>query len=162
MSFAVPGGRRLALTFAAFGLAGALLVGQAPAPADAAITQAGSVVSWAKNQLGKPWSLGAIGLRKYDCSGLIYRTFYETGLIKKIGGTRRTARGYYDWFRSRGLASRSNPRKGDLVVWGSGKHIGIYIGDGKAISTLTSGVKVHGVFALTSSFTAYLHVSLTR
>lgn len=162
MSVAVLNGRRIALTLIALGLAGALVVGQAPPPAQAATTQAASVISWAKEQTGKPWVLGAIGLKSFDCSGLVYRTFYETGLVKKIGGTRRTAKGYWDWFRNRGLASRSNPKKGDLVVWGKGKHIGIYIGDGKAISTLSTGVKVHGVFALTSGFTAYLHVNITR
>jgi peptidoglycan DL-endopeptidase CwlO len=162
LSVAVFSGRRLALTFVALGLAGALVVGQAPPPTYAATTQAASVISWAKNQTGKPWSLGAIGMSKFDCSGLVYRTFYETGLIKKIGGTRRSAKGYWDWFRNRGLASRSNPRKGDLIVWGKGKHIGIYIGDGKAISTLSRGVKVHGVFAVTLTFTAYLHVNITR
>ena len=98
----------------------------------------------------------------YDCSGLVYRTFYETGLLNKIGGARRTARGYYLWFKERGLASRTNPRKGDLVVWGSGSHIGIYIGDGKAISTLSNGVRIHGVFAVTAPFTAYLHINITR
>ena len=162
MFAAVFSGRRLALTLVAFGLAGALVATQAPPSAQAATTQAASVISWSKNQLGKPWALGAIGMRKFDCSGLVYRTFYETGLIKKIGGTRRTAKGYWDWFRNRGLASRSNPKKGDLIVWGKGRHIGIYIGDGKAISALSTGVKVHGVFALTSTFTAYLHVDISR
>lgn len=162
MFAAVLNGRRLALTLVAFGLAGTLVATQAPPPAAAATTQAASAISWAKNQLGKAWAFGAIGMKKFDCSGLVYRTFYETGLLKKIGGSRRTAKGYWDWFRNRGLASRSNPKKGDLIVWGKGRHIGIYIGDGKAISTLSSGVKVHGVFAVTSTFTAYLHVDLTR
>lgn len=162
MFAAVFSGRKLALSLVAFGLAGALVATQVPPPASAATSQAASVISWAKDQTGKPWSLGAIGMKKFDCSGLVYRTFYETGLIKKIGGTRRTAKGYWDWFRNRGLASRSNPKKGDLVVWGKGKHIGIYVGDGKAISALSSGVKVHGLFALTSNFTAYLHVDIGR
>lgn len=162
MSFAVFGARRLSLAFAAFVLAGSLVPVSAPAPAQSATTQAGTVISFAQNQLGKPWSLGATGLRKYDCSGLVYRSFYEAGLLSKIGGGRKTAKGYLTWFKERGLASRSNPRKGDLVVWGNGSHIGLYIGDGKAISALSNGVKVHGVFAVTASFTAYLHVNITR
>jgi cell wall-associated NlpC family hydrolase len=47
------------------------------------------------------------------------------------------------------------------VVWGYGSHIGIYIGNGKAISTLRNGVRIHGVFAVTARFTAYLHTGLS-
>lgn len=162
MFFAVFGARRLALVLAAFTLAATLVPVSTPAPAQAYTTQASGVISFARDQLGKPWYLGAVGLRRYDCSGLVYRTFYERGLLNKIGGSRKTARGYYLWFKERGLASRSNPRRGDLVVWGYGSHIGIYIGDGKAISTLSNGVKVHGVYAVTANFTAYLHVNITR
>ena len=162
MSFAVFGTRRLALAVVAFSLAGSLLPVAAPAPTQAYTTQANAVVGFAKNQLGKPWSLGATGLRRYDCSGLVYRSYVEAGLLNKIGGSRRTARGYLNWFKERGLASRSNPRKGDLVVWGYGSHIGIYIGDGKAVSALSNGVRVHGVYAVTARFTAFLHVNITR
>jgi cell wall-associated NlpC family hydrolase len=168
LSIAVFGTRRLALAFAAFVIAATLVPAAsltpagAPVEVHAATSQASEVISFAKNQLGKPWQLGAIGLRRYDCSGLVYRSFYQTGLLAKIGGKRRTAKGFYKWFKNRGLASRYNPQPGDLVVWGRGTHIGIYIGNGKAISTLSSGVTIHGVFAVTASFTAYLHVNITR
>ena len=77
-------------------------------------------------------------------------------------GHLRSARALYHWYKSRGLASRSNPRIGDLVIWGGGTHVGIYIGHGKAISTLTRGVKIHRVFAVTASFTAYLHTGMWK
>ena len=48
------------------------------------------------------------------------------------------------------------------MIWGRGTHIGIYIGHGKAISTLTRGVKIHRVFAVTASFTAYLHTGMWK
>ena len=51
-------------------------------------------------------------------------------------GFLRSARSLYHWFKAHGKASRTNPRVGDLVIWGGGTHIGIYIGRGKAISTL--------------------------
>ena len=70
------------------------------------------------------------------------------------------ARIYY-YFRARGKASRTNPRIGDIVVWGGGTHVGIYIGNGRAVSALTSGVRVHGVFAVTARFTAYLHTGMS-
>lgn len=155
-------GRRMWLVLLAIALAVTLVAVEGPTAAQAATSEAGRVAYFAGNQLGKNYRYSATGLRRYDCSGLVYRTFYETGLLNRIGGSRKTARGYFDWFRSRGLASRSNPRKGDLVVWGNGKHIGIYIGNGKAISALTSGVSRHGVTAINVSFTAYLHVKLSR
>jgi cell wall-associated NlpC family hydrolase len=162
LSFAVHVARRLTLVVVAFAMAAALIPAAAPAPVQASGTQADAVISFAKNQLGKGYRWGAIGLRRYDCSGLVYRTFEEKGLLNKIGGSRKTATGYYKWFKERGLASRYNPRRGDLVVWGSGAHIGIYIGNGMAISALTNGVRKHGIYALTNRFTAYLHVNISR
>lgn len=146
----------------ALALAVALIGVEAPARADAATTEAGKIVNFAADQLGKRYRYGAVGLRTYDCSGLVYRVFKERGLLARIGSSRKTARGYYDWFRRRGLASRNNPRKGDLIVWGNARHIGIYIGDGMAISALTSGVSRHAINRINISFTAYLHVRLSR
>jgi cell wall-associated NlpC family hydrolase len=95
----------------------------------------------------------------------VYFAFKQAGLLDRVGGKRRLARGYLQWFRERGLASRTNPRPGDLVVWGRGKHIGIYLGDGRAISAVVNpyGVRVHPVKGwLNLSFTTYLHVRLDR
>jgi cell wall-associated NlpC family hydrolase len=163
LSFAVLGARRLALVVATFAIAAATIVpAAAPAPVQASGTQADALIGFARNQLGKPYRYGAIGLRRYDCSGLVYRTFYEKNLLTKIGGGRKTAYGYYKWFKERGLASRYNGRRGDLVVWGSGAHIGIYLGSGMAISALTNGVRKHSIYALTHRFTAFLHVNISR
>ena len=125
-------------------------------------TQASKIVSTARSHLGKGYLLGATGLKRFDCSGLVYRVFEQNGLLAKIGGGRKTAKGYYRWFRERGLVSKKNPRVGDLIIWGNASHIGIYVGNGEAISALTSGVKRHGVFRVTTPFTAYLRVSLSR
>ena len=46
-------------------------------------------------------------------------------------------------------------------MWGYGSHIGIYIGGGKAISTLRNGVHIHGVFAVTARFTTYIHTGMS-
>ena len=75
--------------------------------------------------------------------------------------TLRSARSIYLYFKNRGRASRTNPKVGDLVIWGYGTHIGIYIGNGKAVSTLRNGVRIHGVFAVTARFTAYLHTGMS-
>lgn len=153
--------RKLTIVLVALVLAVTLVAVEAPSDVEAA-SEAGKVIYTAKNQLGKRYSWGATGMRRYDCSGLVYRVFERNGLLRRIGGGRKTARGYYDWFRNRGLVSRYNPRKGDLVVYGRGKHIGIYIGSGLVVSALTSGVRRHGAKGLNVSFTAYLRVKLSR
>lgn len=139
-------------------------------PAAAATTEAGRVKNFASNQLGKPFRLGADGLRRYDCSGLVFRTFRETGLLNRIGGRERTARGYFQWAKSNGRVT-SNPRPGDLVVWAyRGRpvsHIGIYIGrnssgDAMAISALTTGVSRHRVRGISVPLKAYIRVNLSR
>jgi hypothetical protein len=146
-------------------LAGVVLLGLAPAtPAAAATptTEAQQIIQIAKTKVGDPWRYGATGPSAFDCSGLVLYAFKAAGDYAAIGsGNYRSARSLYDWFRARGRASRTNPKPGDLVVWGSGSHIGIYIGNGLAISTLSSGVTVHGVFAVTASFTAYLHTGMS-
>ncbi|MEO8571409.1 MAG: NlpC/P60 family protein [Chloroflexota bacterium] len=133
-----------------------------PAAATTTTTEAQQIVQIAKWQLGDPWRYGATGPYAFDCSGLVIYAFRRAGDGATIrSGTLRSARSIYYYFKSRGLASRVNPRVGDLVIWGGGTHVGIYIGGGRAISTLTNGVHVHGVFAVTARFTAYLHTGMS-
>ena len=154
-----------ARAFIPVALAGAILISLAPStPAAAAepTTEAQQIIKIAEAKLGDPWRFGAIGPNAFDCSGLVIHAFRAAGEGRLIrNGKLRSARAMYLYFRSRGLASRSNPRLGDLVVWGGGTHIGIYVGNGKAISTLTRGVRVHGVFAVHAAFTAYLHTGMS-
>ena len=135
----------------------------------AAESEADGVVQFAQRQLDKPYRLGANGLSRYDCSGLIYRTYVEQGLVNRIGGNRR-ANGYYNWFKDNGRLT-SNPRKGDLVVWAKRghrvSHIGIFQGynrKGKAmaVSALTTGVAVHKVHGINKPLKAYLRVRINR
>ena len=139
-----------------------------PQPAAAASNEAASVMSFATAQTGKPYRWGATGMRRYDCSGYVYRAFREAGLLAKIGGSRKTAHGYFKWFRNRGLVT-SQPKKGDLVAWGRSRttHIGIfagYNGKGKpmALSALWGGVSKHAVRGITVPFKAYLRVKMAR
>lgn len=138
-------------------------------PAAAAETEVDGVFRFATRQLHKPFRLGADGLRRYDCSGLVYRTFKENGLRSLIGGDRR-ANGYYRWFKRRDRIT-NHPRKGDLVVWARRgrrvSHIGIFKGYDRrgrplALSALTTGVAVHKVHRLNKPFKAYLRVRLER
>jgi hypothetical protein len=124
-------------------------------------SDAARVIRQAKRHIGKRFRLGTEGPTMFDCSGLVYRAFKDAGVLSKVTGRRNTARGLLNHFRARGLSSRSNGRVGDLVVWGNGKHIGIYVGNGKAISALTKGVKIHRLHTLGNKFTAFLHTRLS-
>jgi cell wall-associated NlpC family hydrolase len=135
------------------------------APVAAAQTEAERVVSIATAQTGDRYAWAAVGPNQFDCSGLVFYAFKEAGLRDRIGDTRRTVASYYRYFNSRGKADKVNPRVGDLVVWGNNKHMGIYIGNGMAVSALVNpyGVKIHPVKGyLNMRFKAYLHVNLGR
>jgi cell wall-associated NlpC family hydrolase len=137
----------------------------APAAAATTETEAERVVELAMAQLDDRWSFAANGPNEFDCSGLVFYAFREAGLRDRIGETRRTVAGYYKYFNRLGKADKANPRVGDLVVWGRNKHIGIYIGNGMAVSTLVNphGVSVHPVKGyLNMRLKAYLHVALER
>lgn len=132
-----------------------------PVAASEPKTEAQQIIAIARKQIGDPWRRGATGPRAFDCSGLVIYAFRKAGEAKVVGaGDYRSARALYRWFKGRGLADRKDPKPGDLVIWGRGTHVGIYIGDGKAISTLTRGVRIHKVHAVRAPFTAYLHTGM--
>jgi cell wall-associated NlpC family hydrolase len=94
-------------------------------------------------------------------SGLVIYAYKQAGDLRLIGnGNYRSAAALYKYFRDRDRTSRTRATPGDLVVWGSGRHIGIYRGNGMAISTLRSGVRIHAVRAVTIPFTAYLRTGI--
>lgn len=128
-------------------------------------TDAERIISIAKAQVGARYSFAASGPNKFDCSGFVTYVFRQANLLERIGGTRRTVAGFYEYFARRDRADKVNRKPGDLIVWGRNKHIGIYIGDGKAVSALINpyGVRVHPVTGyLGMKVKAYLHVNLDR
>jgi hypothetical protein len=154
-----PGARALA----AATLAATLLISSAPPPPAAAVTlsEASQVIRIAKAQLGDRWRFGATGPSSFDCSGLVLYAYRMAGDLAMIGNGRyRSAAEIYRYFRVRGKTSRTRATPGDLVIWGSGKHIGIYIGGGMAVSALNSGVRVHPVNGLTIPFTTFLRTGI--
>ena len=150
-------------------LVGAVLLSLAPGAAGTAEaakpkTEADQIIAIARQQLGDPWRYGANGPKAFDCTGLVIYAYKKAGdgkVVKNGHGT-RSARAMYRYFKAKGMTSRSNPKVGDIVIWGGGTHVGIYIGKGKAISTLTSGVRVHGVHAVRAKFTAYVHTGMSK
>jgi cell wall-associated NlpC family hydrolase len=146
-------------------IAGVLLTNVAPAAADSSPkTEFSILYSLGKTKLGDPWVHYAKGPNKFDCVGYVWYLYHENDMQDRIGGY-RGVKAYYNWFKSRGKVSKTNPKPGDLVIWGNFQHIGMYVGDGKAISALVNpwGVKVHPVKGwLNEKFRYYLHTNITR
>ncbi len=134
------------------------------APVAAAGTEYDRVFDLAQSKIGANWVHYAKGPDKFDCVGFVWYVYKMNEMQDRIGGY-RGVRAYHNWFRDRGLVSTSDPKPGDLVIWGKFKHIGMYIGDGMAISALVQpyGVKIHKVKGyLNVKFKAYLHTQITR
>ena len=133
---------------------------RATTPLKAVPTRADQVIAIARSKLGRPWVYGA-GPSLFDCSGLVIYAFRTAGISSVVGSSSEvSAYALYARFRALGRASRTGGRPGDLVIWGGGSHVGIYLGNGLAISTLVSGVRVHAIGALTTPFTAFLHTGI--
>lgn len=152
--------RALAL---AGGVAVALVTAQTAVPATAAAATpdlSSRVISIAESHLGTPWRFGATGPYAFDCSGLVYSVFRQAGLLNVIGGSRMSADGYWNYFAARGQASPTNGQPGDLVVFGNGSHIGIYLGAGRVISALVYGVAYSTLSNTIPHWTTFLHTHL--
>ena len=140
------------------------LIMSTAAPVAAAGTEYDRVYSLAESKLGANWVHYAKGPNTFDCVGFVWYIYKMNDLQDRIGGYRGVG-AYLSWFRERGLASTSNPKLGDLIIWGANKHIGMYIGNGMAISALVQpyGVKIHPVKGyLNVKFKTYLHTRITR
>ena len=131
------------------------------APTAPLLIPADRVIRIAKNQRGDPWVYGATGPRAFDCIGLVRFSFRRADELAKIGRDRyHSGSALLRWARARHLTTRHGHR-GDVVVWGNGSHVGIYLGNGRAISTLTSGVRIHRVHAVTTPFTTFIRTRLS-
>ena len=148
---------------AVVGAAAPVAASELPSPQ----TELERVLAVAKAEVGSKYSFASAGPTTFDCSGFVTYVYRQAGLLDRIGGKRRTVAGYLEWFRAQGAgrATTSNPLPGDLIIWGRNKHIGIYLGDGMAISALINpyGVKIHRVTGyIGMRVKAYLHVKLER
>ncbi len=128
---------------------------------DTSDSQADRVIASVSRHLGARYRWGSTGPSTFDCSGLVYRAFKQSHLAGKIGGF-NTAHGYYYDFRKRGRTSKRDGQPGDIVVYDRGGHVGIYLGGGKVISALLSGVKRHPLRGLNIKFTTFVHLGLSQ
>ena len=122
--------------------------------ADAASVPAGALsstvtgqdlVDSAKKYLGTPYVWGGETLAEggLDCSGLVQLSLGDLG----VTGVPRVARDQAGLGQA--VTSLAEALPGDLVILSGGKHIGIYVGDGKMIDAPKPGkaVTVRDVYA---------------
>ena len=94
-------------------------------------------VSMAKQKVGSPYVLGAVGPNTFDCSCLIYFCAREAA-NKQLP---RTAKALYSYCR---IVKDSDKEVGDLLFFkttasGNISHVGIYIGNSQFISAISDG-----------------------
>jgi len=119
-----------------------------------------AVIAAARAYLGTAYRVGSEGPDFIDCSGLVFRAFGNVAELGQIGGARLRAAGYLRWFAARGLLTTDleQVERGDLVIYDNGKHIGIYLGDGRVISAVVTGVMVHALDGISVRRTGFLAV----
>jgi cell wall-associated NlpC family hydrolase len=106
-------------------------------------TQARTVVSWAEEQLGKPYQWGAAGPGSFDCSGL-------TMVALAQAGTTVTHNANAQWQQTEAHPVTENQlAPGDLVFYAGSDgsltapgHVGIYVGNGEIIDAPYAGANV--------------------
>lgn len=129
-------------------------------------SEAARVLEIAHEQLGKRFEMGAIGPDAFDCSGLVWYAFKTAGLADRMGGKRRGATGYLNWFKANGRISHNlaDARPGDILIWGGGHHSGLFIGGNWAISALNKryDIRIHRADPMGLPFTAVLLVPMSR
>ncbi|MFI2753208.1 C40 family peptidase [Cellulomonas sp. P22] len=103
-----------------------------------------ALVAAASKYLGVPYVWGGESLDEggLDCSGLVLRAMTDIG----VEGIPRTAREQMTVGTAVGSLAQAQP--GDLLVFGGGTHIGIYVGDGKMIDAPKAGsyVQIRDVY----------------
>lgn len=97
-----------------------------------------ALVESAKKYQGTPYVWGGESLAEggLDCSGLVQRALADLG----VTDIPRTAR--QQMTLGQEVPSLDQARPGDLVVFGGGSHIGIYVGDGTMIDAPKPGDQV--------------------
>lgn len=102
-------------------------------PAEAATKRpAASAIRYALDQLGDPYSYGANGPGRWDCSSLTRAAYKAAGVSLP-----RVSRDQYT--KGRKIA-RKNWKPGDLIYWGSPiYHVGIFMGNGRVLHAPRTG-----------------------
>ncbi|MFF3317135.1 NlpC/P60 family protein [Streptomyces sp. NPDC003035] len=98
-------------------------------------SRAAQAISFARDQIGKPYVWGATGPSAYDCSGLTQAAWRSAGVS--------LPRTTYTQINAGQRVSRSELAPGDLVFFYSGiSHVGLYIGGGQMIHAPRPGAPI--------------------
>ncbi|MEV0895776.1 NlpC/P60 family protein [Actinoplanes sp. NPDC049802] len=92
---------------------------------------AGKAVTFAFNQIGKPYGYGDAGPNSYDCSGLTSAAWAAAGKSLPHNAAAQ--------YSATARISRSDLEPGDLVFYRSNGHVAIYVGGGKIIDAPSAG-----------------------
>ncbi|WP_016908883.1 NlpC/P60 family protein [Streptomyces xiaopingdaonensis] len=106
--------------------------GDSGSSSDGYAAKAEKVLSYAEQQLGKPYVWGATGPNSYDCSGLPQEAWKTAGIS--------LPRTTYDQVKVGTQVAKSEMRPGDLIFfYDDVSHVGIYVGDGRMIHASKPG-----------------------
>ncbi|MEU4694165.1 NlpC/P60 family protein [Actinoplanes sp. NPDC023714] len=92
---------------------------------------AGKAVTFAFNQIGKPYGYGDDGPNSYDCSGLTAAAWRAAGKSLPHNAAAQ--------YSATARISKSDLQPGDLVFYRSNGHVALYVGDGKIIDAPSAG-----------------------
>ncbi|GGQ78000.1 hypothetical protein GCM10010166_55040 [Couchioplanes caeruleus subsp. azureus] len=98
---------------------------------------AGAAVTFAYNQIGKPYSFGAAGPGAFDCSGLTSSAWRAAGKSLSHNAAAQ--------FSETSRIDRSELEPGDLVFYRALAHVGIYVGGGQIIHASVPGEPISKV-----------------
>ena len=103
-----------------------------------------TLLSVAKQQVGKPYVSGATGPSAFDCSGLTQYVYRQLGITIPRTTYEQLAKG----------TRVSTPRAGDIVVLGGGSHVGIYVSPGVMIDAGNPrvGVSQRAIYATPNAY----------
>ncbi len=147
--------------FAVVSIATAAAPGAAAADPPTGASVAQRVVAIAEQQRGKRYAFQASGPSAFDCSGLVAYAYRKAGVADRLGGG-HSGPGMLAWARAHRVFSTSDPQIGDVVVYGRGSHVAIYIGRGRVISALnpSQGIRITALRALRNPVTGFIHTGL--
>ncbi|MBI3182322.1 MAG: peptidoglycan-binding protein [Myxococcales bacterium] len=117
----------------------ALSGAEPPRPVSSSIPGAEQAIAYAMNPPPNP--MDPSGSWHYWCLGLVNRAYQAAGNDRAMLHKPRAIDSYYAYKNAGLVQSGGNPPRGALVFfsWGDYGHIGISLGDGTYIGTLTSG-----------------------
>ncbi|HWS31541.1 MAG TPA: NlpC/P60 family protein [Actinoplanes sp.] len=92
---------------------------------------AGVAVTFAFNQIGKPYGFGDAGPNSYDCSGLTSAAWAKAGKSLPHNAAAQ--------YSATARISKSDLKPGDLIFYRNNAHVAIYVGGGMIIDAPSAG-----------------------